>query len=85
MTGPEGLRVHDILMFRRKGVEDSLIGAKIDMGKGKYKDFSFDEMDALKKMGVPAVLIKAMLDSTARATREDEELQKKKAMEDIHG
>ena len=83
LTGPEGMRVHDIVVLRKKGVEDSLIGAKIDMGRGKYKDYSFEEMDALKKMGVPAVLIKAMLDSTARAKREEEELQKKKAMEEI--
>lgn len=83
LIGPEGMRVHDIVVLRKRGVEDSLIAAKIDMGKGTYKDFSFDEMDALKKMGIPAVLIKAMLDSTARAKREDEELKKKKAMEDI--
>ena len=83
LTGPEGMRVHDIVALRKKGVEDNLIGAKIRMGKGKYKDYSFDEMDALKKMGIPAVLIEAMLDSTSRAKREEEELQKKKAMEDI--
>jgi len=83
LTGPEGMRVHDIIVLRKKGVEDGLIGAKLDNGKGKYKDFSFEEMDTLKKMGVPAMLIKAMLDSTTRAKREEEEVQKKKAMEDI--
>lgn len=83
LTGPEGMRVQDIAAFRKKGVEENLLCAKIRMGKGKYKDFSFEEIDALKKMGVSAVLIEAMLDSTTRAKREEEELQKKKAMEDI--
>lgn len=83
LTGPEGMRVHDITVLRKKGVEDNLIGAKIRSGKGKYKDFSFDEIDALKKRGVSALLIEAMIDSTTRAKREEEDLQKKKAMEDI--
>ncbi len=83
LTGPNGMRVYDIVALRKKGVEDNLICAKIRAGKGKYKDYSFEEMDALKKMGVSAVLIEAMIDSTTRAKREEEELQKKKAMEDI--
>ena len=83
LTGPDGMRVHDIVALRKKGVEDNLIGAKIRAGKGKYKDFSFEEMDALKKIGISAVLIEAMIDSTTRAKREEEELQKKQAMEDI--
>jgi len=83
LTGPNGMRVYDIVALRKKGVEENLICAKIRAGKGKYKDYSFEEMDALKKMGVSAVLIEAMIDSTTRAKREEEDLQKRKAMEDI--
>lgn len=83
LTGPEGMRVQDIVALRKKGVEDNLICAKIRSGKGKYKDFSFEEMDALKKIGISAPVIEAMIDATSRVKREEEEQQKKKAMEDI--
>ncbi|MHB8843893.1 MAG: ankyrin repeat domain-containing protein [Nitrospirota bacterium] len=83
LTGPEGMRVHDIAALRKKGIEDNLLCAKIRSGKGSYKDFSFEEIGALKKMGISALLIEAMIDSTTRAKREEEDLQKKKAMEDI--
>lgn len=49
LTGPEGMRVRDIAEFRKKGVEDNVIAAKIRMGKGKYKNFSFDEIDNSKR------------------------------------
>ena len=83
LTGPEGMRVQDIVALRKKGVEDNLICAKIRSGKGKYKDFSFEEMDALKKIGISAPVIEAMIDATSRVKREEEDQLKKKAMEDI--
>ena len=83
LTGPEGLRVGDIAGLRKKGVGDNIIAAKIRSGKGRYRDFSFDEIDQLKQMGVPEVVIEAMLESTSRAVRDEEESQKKKNMEDL--
>jgi carboxyl-terminal processing protease len=83
LTGPEGLRVGDIAGFRKKGVGDTIIAAKIRSSKGRYRDFSFDEIDQLKKMGLPEVVIEAMIESTSRVTRDEEELQKKKNMEDL--
>lgn len=81
LIGPEGMRVHDILALLKTGVEDNVICAKIRMQNGIYKDFDFQEIAALKKKGVTGPLIEAMLDSTNRAIREQEEERKKKEME----
>lgn len=81
LVGPEGMRVHDILALRRSGVEDNVLCAKIRMQNGIYKDFDFKEIAALKKKGMTGPLIEAMLDSTNRAIREQEEERKKKEME----
>lgn len=82
LIGPEGMRVHDILgLLLKDRVEDSVIAAKIRMQNGIYRDFTFKEISALKKKGMTGVLIEAMLDSTNRAKRSQEEQQKKKEME----
>jgi hypothetical protein len=81
LIGPEGMRVHDILGLLKEDIEDTVIAAKIRMQNGIYRDFSFKEISALKKKGVPACIIEAMLDSTNRSKRAQEELQKKKQME----
>jgi len=83
LVGPEGMRVGDILGLLREGIADRVIAAKIRMQNGIYKDFDGKEMVALKKMGITDVLIEAMLDSTTRAKREQEERQKKKDMENL--
>jgi hypothetical protein len=83
LIGPEGLRVGDILGLLTEGIEDRVIAAKIRMQDGIYKDFDGKEMVALKKMGITSALMEAMLDSTTRAKRAQEELQKKKDMENL--
>jgi len=83
LIGPEGMRVGDILELLNQGIEDKVIAAKIRMQNGIYKNFDIKELGALKKMGVTGVLVEAMLDSTTRAKREQEELRKKKEMEDL--
>jgi hypothetical protein len=83
LVGPEGMRVYDILGLLRQGIEDTVLAAKIGMQNGIYRDFSFKEISALRKKGVPACIVEAMLDSTNRAKREQEEQQKKKEMESI--
>jgi hypothetical protein len=83
LTGPEGTRVHDILILLKQGIEDKVIAAKIRMRNAVYKDFNYEEIGTLKKMGTTGVLIEAMLDSTTRAKREQEDLQKKKDMENL--
>jgi len=75
------MRVHDILDLLKEGIDANVIAAKIRMQNGIYKDFDFKEISALKKKGMSAVLIEAMLDSTNRAKRAQEELQKKREME----
>lgn len=83
LTGPEGTRVHDILRLLKQGIEDKVIAAKIRMQNASYKDFNYEEIGTLKTMGMTSVLIEAMLDSTTRAKREQEDLQKKKDMENL--
>jgi hypothetical protein len=83
LVGPEGMRVNDILGLLNQGIEDRVVAAKIRMQNGIYKDFDANEMVALKKMGVTGVLIEAMLDSTTRAKRAQEEQQKKRDMENL--
>ncbi len=83
LTGPEGTRVHDILIFLKQGIEDKVIAAKIRMQNASYKDFNYEEIGTLKKMGMTGVLIESMLDSTTRAKREQEDIQKKKDMENL--
>ena len=83
LVGPEGMRVGDILALLKEGIADRVIAAKIRMQNGIYRDFDGKEMVALKKMGMTDVLIEAMLDSTTRAKRAQEELQKKKDMENL--
>ncbi len=83
LIGPEGMRVDDILNLLRRGIEDTVIAAKIRTQNAVYKDFSFEEIEAMKKMGITGALIAAMLDSTTRAKREQEELLKKKDMENL--
>jgi hypothetical protein len=83
LVGPEGMRVADILELLHQGIEDKVIAAKIRMQNGIYKNFDVKELGALKKMGVTGVLVEAMLDSTTRAKRDQDELRKKKEMEDL--
>lgn len=83
LIGPEGMRVHDIVGLLRQGIKDTVIAAKVRMQNAMYKDFDGKEMVALKKMGMTDVLIETMLDSTGRAKRAREELQKKKEMENL--
>ncbi len=83
LIGPEGMRVHDILNLRKHGVEEKVIAAKIRVQNAVYKDFNLEEIGALKSMGMTGGLIEAMLDSTTRAKRDQEELQKKKEMENL--
>ncbi len=83
LLGPEGIRVHDIIELLEQGIKDTVIAAKVRMQNALYKDFDGNEMITLKKMGMTDVLIEAMLDSTGRAKRAQEELQKKKEMENL--
>jgi hypothetical protein len=83
LVGPEGIRVHDIIGLLKQGIKDTVIAAKVRMQNAMYKDFDGKEMITLKKMGMTDVLIEAMLDSTGRAKRAQEELQQKKEMEKL--
>jgi hypothetical protein len=83
LIGPEGMRVADIHGLLAQGIDDKVIAAKIRMQNAVYKDFDVKELVALKAMGITSVLVEAMLDSTTRAKHEQEELRKKKEMEDL--
>ncbi|MDA8422927.1 MAG: ankyrin repeat domain-containing protein [Nitrospiraceae bacterium] len=83
LIGPAGMRIHDIHGLLEQGTADKVIAAKIRMRDCAYKDFDAEELGKLKQMGVTDLLIEAMLDSTARAKRDQDDLQKKNEMEDL--
>jgi hypothetical protein len=76
LTGPEGLRVHDCLESLRRGTESGMVLEKVRMRKGVYSDFTDDEIDTLKQMGLTSDLIQAMLESTHDAKRAERALLK---------
>jgi len=75
--------VGDIIELRKRGVGDNIIAAKIRSGRGRYRDFSFDDIDELKKMGVPGVAVEAMIETTRLVNREAEEEKRKKNLENL--
>jgi len=75
--------VGDIIELRKRGVGDTVIAAKIRSGRGRYRDFSSDEVDELKKMGVSGVAVEAMLETTRLVNREAEEEKRKKNLENL--
>jgi coenzyme F420-reducing hydrogenase delta subunit len=83
LIGPAGIRIHDIHGLLEQGTADKVIVAKIRMQNCAYKDFDAEELGKLKQLGVTDVLIEAMLDSTARAKREQDDLRKKNEMEGL--
>lgn len=78
LTGPEGLRVHDCLEAIRSGAESGMVLEKVRMRKGVYRDFTDEEIDTLKQMGLTVDLIQAMLESTHEAKRAEKALLRKK-------
>lgn len=81
LIGPEGMRVHDCVEDIKRGEETGVILEKVRRQKGMYKDFTFDEIDTLKQMGLTGDIIQAMLESTLEAQRNSEALQRKKERE----
>lgn len=81
LIGPEGMRVHDCVEDIKRGEETGVILEKVRRQKGTYKDFTFDEIDTLKQMGLTSNIIQAMLESTLEAQRRNEALQRKKEWE----
>lgn len=76
LTGPEGLRVHDCLESLRRGTESGMVLEKVRLRKGVYRDFTDEEIDTLKQMGLTSDLIQAMLESTHDAKRAERALLK---------
>lgn len=81
LIGPEGMRVHDCVEHIKRGEETGIILEKVRRQKGIYKDFTFDEIDTLKQMGLTGDIIQAMIVSTLEAQRSSEALQRKKEWE----
>jgi carboxyl-terminal processing protease len=83
LIGPEGLMVGDIIELRKRGVADNVLAAKIRSGRGRYRDFSSDDIDELKKMGVPGAAVEAMIETTRQVNRAVEEEKRKKNLESL--
>jgi hypothetical protein len=69
LTGPEGLRVHDCIQAIKDGAESGIVLEKVRGRKAIYSDFTDEEIDTLKQMGLTNDLIQAMLESTLDAKR----------------
>jgi hypothetical protein len=78
LTGPEGLRVHDCLESIRGGEGSGSVLEKVRKRKGVYRDFTDEEIDTLRELGLTSDLIQAMLESTHDAKRAEKALQKNK-------
>ncbi len=76
LTGPEGLRVHDCLESLRSGAESGMVLETVRARKGVYKDFTVEEIDTLKQMGLTGDLIQAMIESTLDAISSEKALLK---------
>jgi hypothetical protein len=71
LVGPEGLRVHDCLEYLKNGMETTEVLAKIRAQNTRYKDFTLEEIEMLKEMGLTSSIIQAMIESTITAEREE--------------
>jgi hypothetical protein len=59
--GPKGLQVIDIVIFKRKGMGEGVIMAKIRQEKAQYGKLSLEELQGLKELGFSDALLEAML------------------------
>ncbi len=81
MVGPEGMRVHDCVEALKKGVDAGVLLEQVRRKHGIYEDFTFEEIDILKQMGLPSDIIQAMIESTLEAKQEDQTRERKKTAE----
>ena len=79
LCGPEGLRVIDIVAMQ-KNMNEKLIVSKIRISKGRYYDFSVEDMSALKKMGLTDDIVQALIESTEKADTIDVEKKNKQEL-----
>ena len=70
--GPPELPVAKVIEYKRQGIGDELISAKIMSTEASYKKFDIDEILELKKMGLSEPVIKAMMDVTTQAEHGDD-------------
>lgn len=61
-VGPKDLTVGQVLAYYEENYGELVLAAKIKGLKKPYKDFSFDEIKTLKKMGLADILLAAMLE-----------------------
>ena len=76
-VGPEGMKVSDIIGFKKKGIGDAILEQKILSAGKPYTEFSFDEIQKLTAMGLTDKVIAAMLKVTKEYN--DKEAAKKLA------
>ncbi len=69
LIGPEGLRVHDCIEALKSGEEHGIVLENVRRKNGIYRDFSLEEIETLKQMGLTGDIIQAMIESTLDAER----------------
>ncbi|MDH5393408.1 MAG: hypothetical protein OEY11_09505 [Gammaproteobacteria bacterium] len=68
--GPEGMKVYQAIDYIKKGMSPAILRQKILNSGVAYKEFSFEEITELNKIGLPQDVIAAMLEVTSRIERE---------------
>jgi hypothetical protein len=79
LTGPEKLRVGKIVKMLEKGFGKEIVIAKIKGADSPYKDFSMQELELLKELGLGNSVIAAMMEVTNRLKRDQEERARQEA------
>lgn len=78
LVGPKAFPVGRILQYKKEGHGESILVAKIKGQKAPYKDFTFDEINIMKKMGLTDNLLGAMIEAT---NKYEEKLETQKSQE----
>lgn len=80
-VGPPQMRVKDIFAMRAQGLGDDVISSTITAGEHGYKEFTLAELTALKSLGMPDPIVKAMITSHAAAAKSKKAQDEKAALQ----
>jgi hypothetical protein len=80
LVGPPGMRIKDLLAMKESGLGEEVVTAKIATENVPYRSFSIEELGQLKALGLPDAMVKAMIESTARALREKRDEQERESL-----
>ena len=78
MTGPQGMKVGDIRKLVKSGKDEVIIISLIKRVKTPYKEFTLEEIEYLRELGLSSNIISAMMDRTTKLL-DDKRLKEQQA------